>query len=95
MLDHPAILFPSCLSLRSCLEELEKQCEADVEGGALDRSKPFIPLLDRSSQLMDDTVSSETGSRLVIDATPLPVRKKAKTRKRAKEDEEENESVVS
>ena len=45
----------------------------------LDASKPFIPVLERSSQLMEDTIVDE--SKLEIDVTPLPVRKKARKAK--------------
>ncbi len=51
------------------------------ESNELDSSKPIVPILDSSSQLMDDTLVSE--SRLVIDVTPL----KSKKRKKPKEKE--------
>ena len=43
----------------------------------LDQSKPYVPLLERSSQLMEESILSES-ARLEIDATPLPLRKKAR-----------------
>jgi hypothetical protein len=43
----------------------------------LDQSKPYVPLLERSSQLMEESVLSEA-AKLEIDATPLPLRKKAR-----------------
>lgn len=42
----------------------------------LDSSKPYVPVLERSSQLVEDTIIEE--SKVEIDATPLPVRKKAR-----------------
>ena len=43
----------------------------------LDQSKPYVPLLERSSQLMEESILSEA-VKLEIDATPLPLRKKAR-----------------
>ena len=43
----------------------------------LDQSKPYVPLLERSSQLMEESILSEA-IKLEIDATPLPLRKKAR-----------------
>ena len=43
----------------------------------MDRSKPYIPVLERSSQLIDDSVLDES-TKIEIDATPLPLRKKAR-----------------
>ena len=43
----------------------------------MDRSKPYIPVLERSSQLIDDSVLDES-TKMEIDATPLPLRKKAR-----------------
>ena len=43
----------------------------------LNHSKPFVPVLERSSQLIDESFTESDG-RPVIDATPLPVRKKTK-----------------
>lgn len=43
----------------------------------LDLSKPYTPVLERSSQLMDDSILNES-TRRVIDATPLSLQKKAR-----------------
>ena len=43
----------------------------------LDRSKPYVPVLERSSQLIEDSVLDES-TKMEIDATPLPLRKKAR-----------------
>lgn len=43
----------------------------------MDQSKPYVPLLERSSQLMEESILSES-VKLEIDATPLPLRKKAR-----------------
>ena len=43
----------------------------------LDQSKPYVPLLERSSQLMEESILSEA-IKLEIDATSLPLRKKAR-----------------
>ena len=49
-------------------------------------SKPYVAVLDRSSQLMEDTFSEEP--RVVIDATP-PVGKRGRRVKKRKSSEEE------
>ena len=43
----------------------------------LDQSKPYVPVLERSSQLIDESILDEE-TKLEIDATPLPLRKKAR-----------------
>ena len=43
----------------------------------LDQSKPYVPVLERSSQLIEESILSEA-AKLEIDATPLPLRKKAR-----------------
>ena len=47
-------------------------------------SKPYLPILERSSLLME-SVLDESTNRVIIDATPLPLRKKAAKRKRKEE----------
>ena len=43
----------------------------------MDQSKPYVPLLERSSQLIEESILSEA-DKLEIDATPLPLKKKAR-----------------
>ncbi len=75
---------------RSYLKAVENLSESE-----LDRSKPFVPVLETSSQLED---SSGEGSepQVVINATPLPVRKKGvKRSKKAATAKDENKEPVS
>ena len=46
-----------------------------------DRSKPFVANLESSSQLEDSVTTSEAGGVVVIDATPLPVKKRTRRAK--------------
>ena len=65
----------------------------------LDRSKPHVPVLERSSQLFEDSLLDES-TKMEIDATPLPLRKKgrklkakaAKTAQKRKIEDKENDS---
>ncbi len=50
------------------VENLDTSKEAD-------RSKPYVANLEASYQL-EESSSGESGARVVIDATPLPLRKK-------------------
>jgi len=67
-----------------CSDQLKDESCRSIE---LDFSKPYLPILERSSQLME-SVLEESTDRVVIDATPLPLRKRAAKRKR-KEDKAE------
>ena len=65
--------------------------------GELDRSKPFVPNLESSSQLEDSSSGNEAVPVRTIDATPLPVRKRGvkRGRKAAVEDAENKPPAVS
>ena len=72
------------------------------EKDELDQSKPYVPLLERSSQLIEESILDES-MKVEIDATPLPLRKKArklkaraaKAQKRSiKEVDKENDQEV-
>ena len=82
-------------SLRSYLKAVENLGSSGH--GELDRSKPFVPNLESSSQLDDSSTEGTSG--VVIDATPLPVRRKGV--KRAKKEaassphKDENKEPVS
>lgn len=77
----------SPLNARSYLQAVE-----NLKDDELDRSKPFVPNLESSDQLMEESLLEGQGSKKrgrvpVIDATPLPVRKKAKRGKKVAEAE--------
>ena len=71
-----------CLISRSHDQAVNRSDHSTDSTTDLDRSKPYVPVLERSSQLMEDSELDST--RIVIDANPMPLRKKAK-RKRKQE----------
>ena len=77
-----------CFNGRSYLQAVENLKAEDSE---LDRSKPFVPNLESSDQLVESEESVLEGNkrgRVEIDATPLPVRKKARRGKKVDENVE-------
>jgi hypothetical protein len=65
-------------SFRSYLKAVENHLDVAAD---LDRSKPYVPNLESSSQL-EESSSGNEGPVPTIDATPLPVRKKGLKRAR-------------
>ena len=49
----------------------------------LDRSKPYVPILERSSQLIEESFSHQE-ARVEIDVTPLAARRRGGRSKKAK-----------
>lgn len=64
-------------SFRSYLQAVEGRGDRSNVKEDMDCSKPYIPVLERSSQLIEDSVLDES-AKMEIDATPLLLRKKAR-----------------
>ena len=60
----------------------------------LDNSRPLLPILESSSQLMEDSLLSET-PRIEIDVTPIKLKKRKKRAAASKKQEKENVVLVS
>ena len=71
------IIIFTCTLYRSYLEAVGGHGGKSTVKDDLDLSKPYVPVLESSSQLIDDSFLDES-SRMEIDATPLPLRKKAR-----------------
>ena len=59
---------------------------------SLDHSKPYIANLESSSQLEESIAAEGTGPAVVIDATPLPLRRKKAAKRGKKEKDATKES---